>query len=1421
MYKYNNVFGLGKIINKDGKKYINFSNLEKPLLLTDDLLLENVNDNIINALNNSMWVHSYNEHTRYKGRDYFIRGKVNDFQINDNIVTASITGSDNYTATIRFNNNYTQTTKCTCPVGKKCKHVVAALYYLQDKYDLVQSNSCTNLDETILSFIKSKKHSIKQINNVIDYINNIDLNELLEALEPFFNQKDYNVELLIYLIKMNEKYNNDNFLNINYEYRYYLRNIDTKIDNFQRTISYYENYTGRHFYALLAYCVYNNKYDDLFEYITDYKNDSIDLAIEAYNKANIKNISALKRYLTINIESLDDILLVMNLFEEQDIYELIKHLHLYNIDHNQLNKLSPDLQLEILAIYKDFDKCYSYLIDNEEIFKFNSKKYVQVLASIYKYLKRTYQKKIIVIISKYPNTDLLIDSLTHNYDNIDKYTSDDLFMYYEPSYEVIKFNELSYILIQRLSLLNDIIMEISTSNDRYITELYHEDNPQYSDIGYEYTKLLLDGIYDRFGNEIGLKIQKLKQEIKEEKARQDNEFLNKELNEFNKKSIILSSQNKVHIEYYISSEYNSFLLELKVGINKYYIVKNIIEFLEAFNINKKIKYGKELEFDHILDNLSDDDIDIIKYLKMVYKGFRNYNPRYLSIDNDVTINIINLLKNRYVYINNIRYRVLLNNIKPSINIDENYIINSDINKYEIISNNDKAILLDKENFIINQLDGDIKLYQLVNNSIGKSIEGVKDKFKEIIYSRYQSDISLNEAIKDDFKLIRLKIELYFDFDKNIISYNDKYYKDNNPISINDIISINDLSQIDQLNNYLSQIGFKDKKLIDENDILNFFLMDFSTLKEYCDVYFSESIKNKNISAFQSQKINISYENNLLDVFFEGSIYSDSELEKILNAIKHKKKYVILKGDKLIDLSNAEADEFYDIVNDLNLDKGNLSKHHKLPAYQAFNAYNHIAELNIDADITTMINDISNFKDFDIKVPNILAELREYQIDGFKWLSILEKYKLGGILADDMGLGKTIQVITLLQNNKACKPSLIVCPKSLIFNWRNEFNKFTPNIEVIPIYGNASDRSKIINNINYNEKIIYITSYDSLKLDIDKFNNQFNYVILDEAQYIKNVYAIKSQAVKKINSDYKLALTGTPIENNIIDLWSIFDFIMPGYLDDLPEFKSMFLSSDNYQNKVKIKVSPFILRRTKKAVLKDLPSKFERIVTAEMTKEQRKLYDAHCKLANDTLNAGGSAFDVLHVLTRLRQICVEPNMFLDNYTGISGKMQVLKELISDYIGNHKILIFSQFVKALSEIEKYLDNEKIKYFKITGDTKAVDRLTMCDEFNKNDNDVKIFLISLKAGGTGLNLVGADVVIHLDPWWNQAVEDQATDRTHRIGQTRNVEVIKLICENTIEQRVIELQKLKRDLIDKLISNDDSSITKLSIDDLKFILT
>ena len=461
-------------------------------------------------------------------------------------------------------------------------------------------------------------------------------------------------------------------------------------------------------------------------------------------------------------------------------------------------------------------------------------------------------------------------------------------------------------------------------------------------------------------------------------------------------------------------------------------------------------------------------------------------------------------------------------------------------------------------------------------------------------------------------------------------------------------------------------------------------------------------------------------------------------------------------------------------------------------------------------------------------------LRGYQKEGFKWLRSVEELGFGGILADDMGLGKTLQIIALLidakKSNRLAK-ALIVCPASLVYNWSEEISKFDTEgiLRVSVLVGSKEDRQNVLED-NENSDI-YISSYDTLRRDISLYHDmRFSHQIIDEAQFIKNQNTGVAKAVKTVKADVKFALTGTPIENRLSELWSIFDYIMPGFLYSYNSFRTKYENAIVKEgNEISAKllskmISPFVLRRLKSEVAMDLPEKIEEIRISKFEKEQQLAYDKELanlkKVLEGDSDYNSSKMIILSEITRLRQICCDPSLIFDNYNGESAKLETCIDLVKSGIeAGHKILLFSQFTSMFDIIEKRFKEEKISSYTITGSTSKEDRIRLVNEFNEDNTDV--FLISLKAGGTGINLVGADIVIHYDPWWNFAAQNQATDRAHRIGQKNNVTVYRLIAKGTIEERIVKLQESKKDLADKVLNfKEGVSLANISKEELLELL-
>jgi superfamily II DNA or RNA helicase len=460
---------------------------------------------------------------------------------------------------------------------------------------------------------------------------------------------------------------------------------------------------------------------------------------------------------------------------------------------------------------------------------------------------------------------------------------------------------------------------------------------------------------------------------------------------------------------------------------------------------------------------------------------------------------------------------------------------------------------------------------------------------------------------------------------------------------------------------------------------------------------------------------------------------------------------------------------------------------------------------------------------------VKAKLRHYQEDGFQWLCFLDEFNWGGILADDMGLGKTLQILTFLKHLKTKNKTtnLVVVPTSLLFNWQNEIEKFTPSLKAHFYYGPQREKDTAI----FDKYDLVITTYGHMLSDIVILKDYaFNYAILDESQAIKNPTSKRFKAARLLQANNRIAMTGTPIENNTFDLFAQLSFLNPGFLGSAAGFKKDFAKAiDSERNQEKAAdlqrlIKPFVLRRTKEQVATELPDKTEEILYCEMDKPQRKIYDAYRnkyrsqlteKIEADGLNK--SRFTVLEGLTKLRQICDSPHILPgdEKYNGESVKIDLLVEHIKEKTGNHKILIFSQFVKMLKQIESKISAEGISYEYLDGKSNSKQRKASVENFQTNE-DCRVFLISLKAGGTGLNLMAADYVYIVDPWWNPAVENQAIDRCYRIGQKKNVIAYRLICKNTIEEKIVELQQKKKSVAGDIVTTDENVLKKLDKDDL-----
>lgn len=947
-----------------------------------------------------------------------------------------------------------------------------------------------------------------------------------------------------------------------------------------------------------------------------------------------------------------------------------------------------------------------------------------------------------------------------------------------------------------------------------------------------------------FETDFLVKEEEKRKEIEREQKEKSARSINKLLSYVNKSEYMVSYQKmdlEINFLFEKVDDYINKYVSFRVGNVKYYLVKSISTFMKCVIDNEDYQYGKSFSFNHNLGSFNERSQKVIRQLLSEgnIKGIQNGNDnRYCKVSEGlfkvIFDNYDNVKYNFYHDLQN--YNALISKEKidlfSSVDKDYNLMIYYDSNHLqmvqgEVIEYYESIYLLNDQLRLINTNEETKQLYKYLINNGGLNVKYIKKEFQTQIYSRYINDITIDDDIKSEFELKDLDIEVYFDYNNEEICYLEKFYLEGKEINKDEVAKqVHLLRKYSKYNNLLFNFGFVNQRISDIKSIYQFLRTDLTKLKELAKVFLSENMVAMEAKVYHNHNVYMSYDSGLLSVCFEESSFSNEELYIIMKALRKKVNYIKLKDNVIIKVDD-DAYKDIEIADEFNLDIKNLKTSQTVPLYQSLKIINELnySTIIIGDKIKEMINDISCYKSSSYQVKDSLKNvMRDYQIDAYKWMMTLIKYNFSGILADDMGLGKSLEIISIIESDEINRPSLIVCPKSLIFNWQNEFRKWSSEIEIYPLSGSANERSQISNAYNKNKKQVFIISYDSLKNDLELFNKlNFRFLILDEAQFIKNHSTLKAQSVKKINSEIRFALTGTPIENSIIDLWSIFDFLMPKYLYNYSEFKSTYekniITKDELTIKKLVKkITPFILRRTKEEVLKDLPEKIEQYRIVEMENNQRKYYESQLLKTRLMIENSTNKIDILSQLTRLRQICVDPGLFIEDYYDVSAKYDALQEIFDEYINEHKIIVFSQFTKSFDQIRKMLDNN-IKYDVITGETSSQARLDIANNFNQN-NDVKVLLVSLKAGGTGLNLIGADIVVHLDPWWNVAAENQASDRAHRIGQTKVVQVIKILCKDSIEQKVITLQNMKKDLVDSIISTNDSNIQKLNEKDLKYLL-
>jgi len=893
-----------------------------------------------------------------------------------------------------------------------------------------------------------------------------------------------------------------------------------------------------------------------------------------------------------------------------------------------------------------------------------------------------------------------------------------------------------------------------------------------------------------------------------------------------------------------------------------FIIKyaEIIKYANS-NTNSNFRYyGKSLsETSILLGNSGIDDLfNRLEGKKVAFQ--RDYHIQEIELTQEQPKIQFHLKK-----INNEEYKII-----PNIEIFKVAILKGKNYKY---------ILDDKKLYRCSKAfeNSNLRLLEIFRQNYMTEVQLGKENLVQmfsIVMPKVKNAIIIENMTEEEIKQYQpenLGVKVYLDFDEKdfLIAQVKFVYGANEFNPLDEELKLDfprNLIQETKALNIFRKTGFMldNKKLRfilpNTDKIYTFLTQDVSIYMQKFEVLATEKFQTKQIRQPKIGNIGVKVESDLLTIDLKNVEINRDELEEIMTKYVLKKKYHRLKDGSFIRLEeNQEIDFLHKLITGMDISYKELEKGEiKLPVNRSL-YLNQLLKSIKGTEITkneayrSIVNKLSREQlEEEVEVPENLAPvLRYYQKIGFKWLKTLDNYQFGGILADDMGLGKTIQMLSVIidyvqntsqqetlknsnskeqQNFYKKRASLVVSPSSLTLNWQNEVQKFAKELKTLVIKGTAEQRKKQIEEMEQYDLVI--TSYDLLKRDIEIYEKRdyiFRYIIADEAQYLKNSNTQNAKAIKKIKADTRYALTGTPIENSLAELWSIFDYIMPDYLFTYKKFKAMFETpivkeeSQETLEKLKMLIEPFILRRNKKEVLTELPDKTVTILNNEMGEEQRNIYLNYLAQAKqeiaEKIEINGyekSQIQILSALTRLRQICCHPSLFIQDYQQGSSKLEQCMEVIEEGINSgHKILLFSGYTSMFPLIEEQLKQANIKYFKLTGSTKVDERIKLVDEFNQNPT-IKIFLISLKAGGTGLNLTGADMVIHYDPWWNLSTENQATDRAYRIGQKNNVQVYKLITKNTIEEKIYELQQKKEKLVDNMLSTKPSFINKLTKEEI-----
>lgn len=880
-----------------------------------------------------------------------------------------------------------------------------------------------------------------------------------------------------------------------------------------------------------------------------------------------------------------------------------------------------------------------------------------------------------------------------------------------------------------------------------------------------------------------------------------------------------------------------YIAEFWIGDNSLALMKSINEFIYCMENKRFLSLNDNFVYNPHKHILNEESEKIISYInkKISSKDSKEKRiiGRYFEIKAQDLKEFLMLLEdNKSIFFNYdyVNYKAeVIKEMLPihfNIKLKEEKISVTTTNKMPIPLNNSlDAFLYDRKIYVPNEEQ--IKFLKVIYKPLMDKGQVILANNEENlvkilrILSNITEDISLGEGVK---RLVTSLIKPEFYFTK---VNDDIYCKVDINYSIGKITLLKDINKLSFIrdNIYEEKIVMEMEKLKfirddnkfkfigEDEDIYNLLSIRFKELLKEGKVYLTKDFKD--IRLIKGKDLEYSFIEEDEGYYFKVKGFTLKELNSALYDMKNKKGFYKTKNNNYLDLKDKTVIRILNILDSLDISDDNITidKNNMLYINESLKNQGTAFDKG-EETIKEIDKGLSNRKQREVP-DDLNAKLRNYQVEGFNWLNEIANLKVGGILADEMGLGKTIQIIAFLLSQKG-KKSIVITPTSLIYNWRDEFNKFAPSLKVGIIHGDKKNRVVMMEK----DFDVIVTTYGLIKNDYEYYKEkEFDFCIIDEAQNIKNSKAQNTKYVKAIKASCRIALSGTPMENNLMELWSIFDYIMPGYLLSEAKFKEKYLKEDMYDELKEI-IKPFILRRLKKDVIDELPDKIEKKFMVEMEKNQKAVYQSYIKEVRQKLYSGeDNKITVFSYLTKLRQLCLDPSLILDDYVGRSAKIEAALNIVNMAIAeNRKVLIFSQFTSVLQKLGDELSEKNIGYLYLDGSTKANKRVEMVKEFNESE-ELKIFLISLKAGGTGLNLTSSDLVLHFDPWWNPAIEDQATDRAHRIGQQNIVEVIKLIAKDSVEENIIRLQEDKRELINKVISGEEigsNVIGKLSRDEI-----